>query len=184
MRGCRVRPAHRGHLVAYDVTLTEKERAELREIKRNRLDRERNELIKQVASEAEDQLLLLELNHGTGPSAPPYVKRGTTRALEYKQAKAPAPPGKPGAAPIDYAALARELRRYGKGKPAALVEFMERRDSATYDDVKCEVMGNEDVEDSAVRKLMSRTNKLLVALGSPLYFRVSAGLVFKGTRPQ
>jgi hypothetical protein len=92
-------------------------------------------------------------------------------------------PGNEEAPAIDYAVLAAKLRRDRKGNSAALLDFMKDRESAPYDDVKSEVLGNPDVEDTAVRKLTSETTKLLVKLDSSLYFGVATGNVVKHVRP-
>ena len=82
---------------------------------------------------------------------------------------------------IDYEAIVETLRRRGRAKPAALVEYMADRSSASFDDVMHSVHRNAGLAEGTVRKLCSLTNELLSDCDISLHFTTSTGRVFKIT---
>jgi hypothetical protein len=76
---------------------------------------------------------------------------------------------------------ASELRRLRKPIQAALVEYMRNRDSATFDEIKFHVHGDEQVSDVAVRQNVFRTNESLGERKVPMRFSASSGFVYKET---
>jgi hypothetical protein len=90
----------------------------------------------------------------------------------------PKPPSVVPTDPILTDALIDSLRRERKHNPAALVEYMRGRETAPFDDIKDQVHGSK-VEDGAVRKLVSETNKLMIEKGSKIHFCTRGGHVFR-----
>jgi hypothetical protein len=66
---------------------------------------------------------------------------------------------------------------------AALVEFMQDRQSATYLDVEHRVYGGEKTEGGAIEQLARRTNDTLLELSASFFFRCGGEHVFKCTTP-
>jgi hypothetical protein len=69
------------------------------------------------------------------------------------------------------------------GNQINLVKYMWNRTSATCDDIKTNVHGNDDVSDEAVRANVSRANDLLAEAGSTISFGTGTDYVFKRIAP-
>jgi hypothetical protein len=85
---------------------------------------------------------------------------------------------------IDYDALAAKLAAQGKGNQAALVRFMKDKDFAQVEDIADVVHGDAQVSEKAISKNARCTNESLVALKSPLSFRVAGGMMHKKISPE
>jgi hypothetical protein len=72
-----------------------------------------------------------------------------------------------------------ELLRKGKKIPAALVKYMQNRESAPFDEIAHHVHGDGQTGPAAIRKNVTRTNNALVEMGIPLRFTTSSESVFK-----
>jgi hypothetical protein len=75
--------------------------------------------------------------------------------------------------------LAAELRRQGKAIPAALVECMISRESATAEEIAEKVHGDPLISEDAIGTNCRRTSGAAEPLGSPLRYRYRGGHVFK-----
>jgi len=89
-----------------------------------------------------------------------------------------------GAAWLDFAALAGELRKARKPTQANLVEYMADKKEATVEDVAEHVHADSETDENAVRANANRTNDSLAELGAPLPFRVASGRVFREISPK
>jgi hypothetical protein len=75
--------------------------------------------------------------------------------------------------------LAAELRRQGKAIPAALVEYMIGRESATAEEIAEKVHGDSLISEDAIGTNCRRTSGAAEPLVSPLRYRYCGGHVFK-----
>jgi hypothetical protein len=87
----------------------------------------------------------------------------------------------PGSTPSD---SVTELRRKGKTTGAALVEYMQNRESAPFDEIAHHVHGDGQTGPNAIRQNIMRTNNALVEMGIPLRCTTSSEYVFKKREAQ
>ncbi len=85
---------------------------------------------------------------------------------------------------VDHKALVRALRERNWGQTARLVEYMEHRQQATYEEMAEHVHDNLKIADGAIRKMLTVARQRLVELGSPLSFRTVMGHVVKEVLPE
>jgi hypothetical protein len=111
-----------------------------------------------------------------GPAGKPRADRQAAGA-DASGSKAPPPP-------IDYEALATELRKRGRGTQAALVEYMADKPKAEAEKIAKHVHGDPEASDSAMWNNAKRTSDSLAALGSPLSFRFASGWMFREISPE
>ncbi len=88
------------------------------------------------------------------------------------------------ASPVDFAALAAELRKARKTRQATLVEYMADKPKATVDDVARDVHDNRHTSEKTIRENARQTNDSLANLGAQLSFRVMSGCLFREISPK
>jgi hypothetical protein len=93
------------------------------------------------------------------------------------------PEGNQGSEPV--AKLVHLLRKHRPraGTQIALVEFMQERESAPFEEIAHHVHGNDETSGAAIRRNVSRTNETLAELKQSINFRTSGSHVIKRIDP-
>jgi hypothetical protein len=110
---------------------------------------------------------------------------GGAEALERLRERLRTPPPAPPAPWADCEAeIVERLKARGWNKPAALVEFMIGRTSASSDDIAFHVHWNKGIHPGAIRKNVFKVNRYLEEIGSTIRYSARDLAVFKLVPPR